>query len=132
MKEKPYRIFYCGDDRSEFDVLVPNYFANYKYVKIKGINAGIDTYENLPNNIGLFCDEHSYNATYGDGICFLNLREDFNYFMFNVTPLLNGSKSVCTYLPYRNKYRFYFKNLSADPTATEMTLIFELEPVNFN
>ena len=132
MKEKPYRIFICGSDSEIFNVIVPNYFANYKYVKVKAINAGIDTNDNLPNNIGLFCKDHSYNATYGNGIYYLNLKEDFNYFMFNISPIVNGSKSVYSYLPYRNTYSFFMKNLTAERTPVELTLILELEPINFN
>ena len=29
MKEKTYRILYCGHDAEWFDIIVPNYFANY-------------------------------------------------------------------------------------------------------
>ena len=133
MRERPYRILICGRDNEQFDVIVPNYFANYNYVKVKGINVGISSIEKEPNIIGLFCNDHCYNATYGNGMVQLH-KDEFNYFMFNIISLLNGSKSVYTYLPYRNKYSFYLSNLSEDPwgSVSDLTLILELEPINFN
>lgn len=130
MREKPYRILFCGQDNEQFDVVVPNYFANYKYVKVKCVNAGYDSNKNI-YNIGLFCQDHCYNATYGFGINYLESSE-FDSFMFNFGPLVNGSKSVYAYLPYRNLYTFYTKNLTIDPGRTDLTLILELEPINFN
>lgn len=114
----------------EFDILLPNYFANYKYVKVKCINAGLDDYSYI-SNVGLFCRSHFYDATYGNGISLLEGPE-FNPFMFNITTVINGSKSVYTYLPYSARYTFYTKNLTTNPGRTQLTLILELEPINFN
>ena len=130
MKERPYRILYCGKDTELFDVFLPNYFANYKYVKVKCINAGVDDYDYI-SNVGLFCMEHYYDAFYGQGISTLQ-RAEFNPFMFNITAVINGSKSVYTYLPYRDTYSFYAKNLTTNTGNTELTLILEFEPINFN
>ena len=130
MKEKPYRILYCGHDAEWFDIIVPNYFANYKYVKVKCVNAGVDSLDYI-SNIGLFCNEHCYDATYGGGVTFLQPSE-YESFMFNLAPLINGSKSVYAYLPYRNIYRFYAKNLTENAGRTELTITLELEPINFN
>ena len=130
MKERPYRILFCGKDREHFDILLPNYFANYKYVKVKCINVGIDDPEYI-SNVGLFCNDHCYDGTYGNGISFLE-RPEFDSFMFNITTVLNGSKSVYAYLPYRDRYTFYAKNLTVAPGRTEISLILELEPINFN
>ena len=113
-----------------FDILLPNYFANYKYVKVKCINAGVDEYDYI-SNVGLFCRNHFYDATYGGGTSLLE-RPEFNYFMFNFANVINGSKSVYAYLPYSNRYTFYTKNLSVNPGRTQLTLILELEPINFN
>ena len=131
MKERPYRILYCGRDAQTFTVNIPNYFANYKYVKVKCVNAGIDANDGFIYNLGLFCNEHYYDAKYGKGINYLDNRE-FDSFMFNISPLLNGSKSVYAYLPYRSSYIFYTKNLTVDPGRMDLTLTLELEPVNFN
>lgn len=130
MKERPYRILYCGLDARLFRINVPNYFANYKYVKVKCINAGVDSLEYV-SNIGLFCNEHYYDATDGEGIQFLPPSE-FDTFMFNIAPLINGSKSVYAYLPYRNEYIFFARNLTENPGRTQLTIILELEPINFN
>ena len=130
MKERPYRILFCGRDMENFDIFLPNYFANYKYVKVKCINAGVDTID-YTCNIGLFCDDHYYDATYGQGISLLEVPE-FNQFMFNMATVINGSKSVYAYLPYRDRYRFHTKNLTNNPGRTEISLILELEPINFN
>ena len=130
MKERPYRILYCGKDMEMFDILLPNYFANYKYVKVKCINAGVDEYDYI-SNVGLFCRNHFYDATYGGGTSLLE-RPEFNYFMFNFANVINGSKSVYAYLPYSNRYTFYTKNLTVNPGRTQLTLILELEPINFN
>ena len=130
MKEKTYRILYCGHDTEWFDIIVPNYFANYKYVKVKCVNAGVDSLDYI-SNIGLFCNEHCYDATYGEGVTFLQPSE-YESFMFNLAPLINGSKSVYAYLPYRNIYRFYAKNLTENTGRTELTITLELEPINFN
>ena len=130
MKERPYRILFCGKDRESFDILLPNYFANYKYVKVKCINAGVDSID-YTCNIGLFCNDHYYDAYYGEGITLLE-RPEFNPFMFNISTVINGSKSVYAYLPYRDRYRFYMRNLTNNPVRTELSLILELEPINFN
>lgn len=130
MKERPYRFLYCGKDMEPFDIVVPNYFANYKYVKVKCINAGVDSTD-FTCNIGLFCNEHCYDATYGRGMSFLQPPE-FEQFMFNVAPVINGSKSVYAYLPYRGRYTFYARNLTNNPGRTELTITIELEPINFN
>ena len=130
MKEKPYRILFCGKDREIFDIFLPNYFANYKYVKVKCINAGVDSIDYCCN-IGLFCSDHCYDAYYGQGISFLE-RAEFNRFMFNISTVINGSKSVYAYLHYRDRYTFYAKNLTNNPGDTELSLILELEPINFN
>ena len=130
MKERPYRILYCGRDTEIFDIIVPNYFANYKYVKVKCINAGVDSMDYICN-VGVFCYDHYYDRTYGGGISFLQPPE-FEQFMFNIAPVINGSKSVYTYLPYRERYRFFTKNLSNNPGRTELTITLELEPINFN
>ena len=113
-----------------FDITLPNYFANYKYVKVKCINAGVDSLD-YTFNIGLFCNDHCYDVTYGTGISFLEVPE-FDSFMFNISTLINGSKSVYAYLPYRGRYTFYTKNLTSNPGRTELTIILELEPINFN
>ena len=113
-----------------FDIYLPNYFANYKYVKVKCINAGVDSIEYC-SNIGLFCDDHYYDAFYGKGITLLEVPE-FNPFLFNIATVINGSKSVYAYLPYKDRYRFHTKNLTNNPGRTELTLILELEPINFN
>lgn len=113
-----------------FDILLPNYFANYKYVKVKCINAGVDSFDYI-YNIGLFCNNHCYDAFYGNGITFLE-RPEFNSFMFNISTVINGSKSVYAYLPYSGRYTFYTKNLTNNPGRTELSLILELEPINFN
>ena len=52
--------------------------------------------------------------------------------MFNVSPLLEGMKSSYAYLPYTNLYSFYFRDLSDAQIPTDITLILELEPINFN
>lgn len=113
-----------------FDIILPNYFANYKYVKVKCINAGVDSFD-YTFNVGLFCNDHCYDATYGKGISLLE-RQEFDPFMFNISTLINGSKSVYAYLPYRGRYTFYTKNLTANPGRTDLTIIIELEPINFN
>ena len=130
MKERPYRILYCGKDMDVFDIFLPNYFANYKYVKVKCINVGVDEAEYI-SNIGLFCRDHCYEATYGNGISFLD-RAEFDSFMFNIMTVTNGSKPVYAYLPYKDRYSFYAKNLTVTPGRTLLTIILELEPVNFN
>lgn len=130
MKEKPYRILFCGRDMEIFDILLPNYFANYKYVKVKCINAGVDSLDYV-FNIGLFCRDHCYDATYGRGIGNLPSQE-FDSFMFNVSTIINGSKSAYAYLPYRDRYTFYAKNLTSNPGVTDLTIILELEPIIFN
>ena len=130
MKERPYRVLYCGKDMEMFGISLPNYFANYKYVKVKCVNAGVDDYDYI-TNVGLFCRDHCYDATYGKGITLLESPE-FDPFMFNVTNVINGSKSVCAYLPYRGGYTFYTKNLTTNPGRTQLTLILEFEPINFN
>ena len=130
MKERPYRILFCGKDRDHFDILLPNYFANYNYVKVKCINAGVDSID-YTCNIGLFCNNHCYDATYGEGISFLE-RPEFDSFMFNMSTVINGSKSVYAYLPYRDRYTFCTRNLTSNPGRTELSLILELEPINFN
>lgn len=113
-----------------FDILLPNYFANYKYVKVKCINAGVDSLDYVCN-IGLFCSDHSYDATYGNGISLLE-RSEFDPFMFNIANVINGSKPVYAYLPYSGRYKFYTKNLTTNPGRMQLTLILELEPINFN
>ena len=113
-----------------FDILLPNYFANYKYVKVKCVNAGLDDPQFI-SNVGLFCRDHCYDALYGKGISLLE-RAEFNPFMFNISTVVNGSKSVYAYLPYRNIYRFYAKNLTENTGRTELTITLELEPINFN
>ena len=130
MKERPYRILFCGKDRENFDIFLPNYFANYKYVKVKCINAGVDLVD-YTCNIGLFCKEHYYDVVYGEGITLLE-QPEFNPFMFNIASVINGSKSVYAYLPYRDRYSFYTKNLTNIPGRMEILLILELEPINFN
>ncbi len=132
MRERPYRIFYAGKITDTFDVIVPNYFANFKYVKVKAINFGLDITYEYSNNIALFCNEHSFDAFYGRGTQYLQHPSEFNNYMFNITPLLDGMKSPYAYLPYRNQYRFYFKDLSEIQTPSEITLVLELEPINFN
>lgn len=130
MKERPYRILYCGKDMEIFDIFLPNYFANYKYVKVKCINAGVDDYDYI-SNVGLFCNDHYYDAFYGNGTSLLE-RPEFNRFMFNIANVINGSKAVYAYLPYKDRYTFYTKNLTTNPGRTQLTLILELEPINFN
>ena len=132
MRERPYRIFYVGKISDTFDIIVPNYFANFKYVKVKAINLGLDISYEYSNNIGLFCNYHSFDAFYGTGTHYLNNPSEINEFMFNFSPLLEGMKAPYAYLPYNNLYRFYFKDLSEMQTPSEITLILELEPVNFN
>ena len=130
MKERPYRILFCGKDMDPFVILLPNYFANYKYVKVKCINAGIDSMDYVCN-IGLFCSDHCFDAKYGKGITFLDNIE-FDQFMFNISTVINGSKSIYAYLPYRDKYTFFARNLTETPGRTDLTLILEFEPINFN
>lgn len=132
MKERPYRIFYVGNISERFDIIVPNYFANFNYVKVKAINFGIDVSKDHSINIGLFCSHHSFDAFYGTGTRFLNNPSEINRYMFNVTPLLEGAKPPYTYLPYDKQYRFYFKDLSEGQIPSGITLILELEPINFN
>lgn len=130
MKERPFRILFCGKDMETFDITLPNYFANYKYVKVKCINAGVDTMDYICN-IGVFCNHHCYDVTFGRGIDFLKPPE-FDTFMFNVAPVINGSKSVYAYLPYIGRYTFHTKNLTNNPGRTNLTITLEFEPINFN
>lgn len=130
MRERPYRVLYCGKDMETFDILLPNYFANYKYVKVKCINAGVDSADYI-FNIGLFCNDHCYDATYGRGTDLLPSQE-FDPFMFNISTVINGAKSVYAYLPYRGRYTFYTKNLTNNPGRTYISITLELEPINFN
>ena len=123
MKEKPYRIFYWGKIDQNFEVLVPNSFANHQYVKVKAISVGMDL---LLYNICLFCDQHSHDAIYGNG------KHDFNKCMFNLSSLVYGKESSYAYLPYRNKYTFSIKDLSDSYNSMSVSLILELEPINFN
>ena len=123
MKEKPYRIFCWEVTNQNFEVLVPNSFANYQYVKVKAISVGMDL---LSYNIYLFCDQHSHDATYGNG------KYDFNKCMFNLSSLVYGKESSYAYLPYRNKYTFLIKDLSNSFNTMSVSLILELEPINFN
>ena len=123
MKEKPYRIIYWGKTDQNFEVLVPNSFANHQYVKVKAISVGMDL---LRYNICLFCDQHSHDAIYGNGI------HDFNKCMFNLSSLVYGKESSYAYLPYRNKYTFSIKDLSDSFNSMSVSLILELEPINFN
>ena len=132
MRERPYRIFYAGRIDQSFDVIVPNYFANFKYVKVKAINLGLDITYDYSNNIGLFCTAHTFDAFYGTGTRYLSNPMEMNNFMFNITPLIEGMKSPYAYLPYENQYRFFFKDLSETQTPSDITLILELEPINFN
>ena len=123
MKEKPYRIFCWEVTDQNFEVLVPNSFSNYQYVKVKAISVGMDL---LSYNIYLFCDQHSHDAIYGNGIY------DFNKCMFSLSSLVYGKESSYAYLPYRNKYTFSIKDLSGGLTTMSVSLILELEPINFN
>lgn len=132
MRERPYRVCFAGRIGETFNIIVPNYFANFNYVKVKVINLGIDVPPDNSTNIGLFCFDHYFDAFYGDGTKFLKNPSEINRFMFNIIPLVNGVKSQYAYLPYRKQYTFYFRDLSAGQIPTELTLILELEPVNFN
>lgn len=132
MKERPYRIFFCGGISERFDIIVPNYFANFNYVKVKAINLGLEVTNDYSVNIGLFCRHHNFDAFYGKGTRFLNNPSEINNYMFNVTPLLEGTKPPYAYLPYDKQYSFYFKDLSDGQIPTGITLILELEPINFN
>lgn len=129
MKDKPYRIFYCGITDQSFEILVPNSFANYQYVKVKAISVGMDM---LPYNVYLLCDQHYHDAIYGDGIYDFNDKTEFNKCMFNLSSLVYGKESSYAYLPYRNKYTFSFKDISGEYNSMGITLILELEPINFN
>ena len=132
MRERPYRIFFCGKNTEMFDVIVPNYFAKFKYVKVKAINLGLDNSYDYSKNIALFCRHHTFDAIYGRGTHYLQNPSEFNDYMFNVSPLLEGTKSLYAYLPYTNLYSFYFRDLSDAQIPTDITLILELEPINFN
>lgn len=132
MRERPYRICFIGKINDMFDIIVPNYFANFNYVKVKAINFGIDVTNEYSINIGLFCRHHSFDAFYGTGTRFLNNPSEINNYMFNVTPLLEGAKPLYAYLPYTNHYQFYCRDLSDGQIPSGITLILELEPINFN
>lgn len=132
MREKPYRIIFIGKLGKTFDITVPNYFAKFKYVKVKAINFGIDITKDHSINIGLFCFSHYFDAFYGEGTRYLSSSSEINRFMFNITPLLEGMKPPYAYLPYQNQYKFYFRDLSEGQIPSEISLVLELEPVNFN
>lgn len=132
MREKPYRIIFIGKLGETFDITVPNYFAKFNYVKVKAINFGIDITKDRSTNIGLFCFNHYFDAFYGEGTRYLSSPSEINRFMFNITPLLEGMKPPYAYLPYQNQYKFYFRDLSEGQIPSEISLVLELEPVNFN
>lgn len=129
MKDKPYRIFYCGTTDQNFEVIIPNSFANYQYVKVKAVSVGMDM---LPYNICLFCDQHYHDAIYGDGIYEFTDKTEFNKCMFNLSSLVYGKESSYAYLPYRNKYTFLIKDISGGYNSMGVSLVLELEPINFN
>ena len=132
MRERPYRIFFIGKITETFDIIVPNYFANFNYVKVKAINFGLDISNGQSKNIGLFCSKHYFDAFYGNGSKYLNNPSEINRFMFNIVPLLNGMKTLYAYLPYQNQYHFYFRDLSDGQIPSDISLVLELEPINFN
>lgn len=124
MKGIPYSVYWEGYPKGKISIDLPNYFANYKYVKvkIKDIFTSTDNFSNLLLTSPLFTyDREILASNHESRHTILNLTRYFK----------NGTKFPSFKIPYTKVvfFSFYYSIASGGSSGT-FSLRLELIPVN--
>lgn len=124
MKGIPYNVYWEGYPKGKITIDLPNYFANYKYVKvkIKDIFTRMDNFTNLFLASPLFSYDREILASNHESYhTILNLTRYFK----------NGTKFPSFKIPYTKVVFFTFHyTLGPEGSTGTFSLNLELIPVN--
>lgn len=124
MEGIPYSVYWRGYPKDKITIDLPNYFANYKYVKvkIKDIITKIDNFSELYLASPLFTYDREILLPNGESYhTILNLGRYFS----------NGTKFPSFKIPYTKVVFFTFQyKIAAGGSSGTFSLMLELIPVN--
>lgn len=124
MKGEPYSVYWRGYPKGTISIDLPNYFANYKYVKvkIKDIITKIDNFSELYLTSPLFTYDREILPPNGESYhTILNLGRYFS----------NGTKFPSFKIPYTKVVFFTFQyKIATGGSSGTFSLMLELIPVN--
>lgn len=124
MEGIPYSVYWRGYPKDKITIDLPNYFANYKYVKvkIKDIITKIDNFSELYLASPLFTYDREILPPNGESYhTILNLGRYFS----------NGTKFPSFKIPYTKVVFFTFQyNIATGGSSGTFSLMLELVPVN--
>lgn len=124
MKEIPYSVYWEGYPKGKISIELPNYFSNYKYVKVKvkDIFAKLDNFSDLFLASPLFSYDREILASNHESYhTILNLTRYFK----------NGTKFPSFKIPYTKEVFFTFHySIASGGSSGTFSLSLELIPVN--
>lgn len=124
MKGRPYNVIWSGFCTTPINIDLPNYFSNYKYIKVK--IKDIFSSNNQFNILYLRCTNFNYDRIYGSPT---NVTD---HCVLNLTRYLNDGNKIPSFkIPYKKEINmsFVFTLLQDVPIET-IYLSFEFIPVN--
>ena len=132
MDKLPYRIIinrhiYASDPIDYFNINIPKFFGNYKYLKIilKDISCS-----KRDQDVWLNCDALTYNQISQHTDPSIN-GIFLEKFLFNLTAFREGCSQInYVILPYRDTLKFWITNIMGKKPGFDLTvaMIIELEP----
>ena len=123
MKGRQYNVLWHGYCTNTIKIDLPNYFSNYKYIKVK--IKEIFSSNNIYDTLYLRCHDFNYERIYSSD----NLINDC---VLNLSRYLRGGDRLpCFKIPYKKEINmsFVFTLLQDAPLET-FYLSFEFIPVN--
>lgn len=124
MKETPYSVYWEGYPKGKMSIELPNYFSNYKYVKvkIKDIFSRLDNFKALYLQSPLFNYDREILASNHESYhTILNLTRYFK----------NGTKFPSFKIPYTKVIFFTFAyHIETGGSTGTFSLRLELTPDN--
>lgn len=124
MEGIPYSVYWRGYPKDKISIDLPNYFANYKYVKvkIKDIITKTDNFSDLYLSSPLFTYDREILPPNGESYhTILNLGRYFS----------NGTKFPSFKIPYTKVVFFTFQyKIATGGSSGTFSLMLDLIPVN--
>lgn len=124
MKETPYSVYWEGYPKGKMSIELPNYFSNYKYVKvkIKDIFTRLDNFDELYLASPLFNYDREILASN---------HESYHTILNLVRYYKNGTKFPSFKIPYTKVIFFVFRfRLATGGSSGTFSLSLELTPDN--